>query len=70
MENRHDLVVDCRVTLADGYGERDAAQGRLKVCPRSPWRDCQHGVLLRRRLRQRSAEVAALHARNSRHRKR
>jgi hypothetical protein len=26
MENRHDLVVDCRVTLADGYGERDAAQ--------------------------------------------
>jgi len=26
MENRHDLVVDCRVTLADGFGERDAAK--------------------------------------------
>ena len=25
MDNRHDLVVDSRVTLADGYGERDAA---------------------------------------------
>ena len=26
MENRHALVVDCRVTKADGYGERDAAK--------------------------------------------
>ena len=26
MENRHALVVDCRVTQADGYGERDAAE--------------------------------------------
>jgi hypothetical protein len=26
MENRDDLVVDCRVTLADGFGERDAAK--------------------------------------------
>jgi transposase len=26
MENRHALVVDCRVTQADGYGERDAAK--------------------------------------------
>jgi IS5 family transposase len=26
MENRHDLVVACRVTVADGYGERDAAK--------------------------------------------
>ena len=25
-ENRHALVVDCRVTQADGYGERDAAK--------------------------------------------
>jgi len=37
-------------------------QGRLKVCPRRPWRACQHGV--------RSAGMAALHARNPRHRKR
>ena len=33
MENRHDLVVDCRVTLADGYGERDAAQEMAADCP-------------------------------------
>ena len=26
MDNRHHLVVDSRVTLADGYGEREAAQ--------------------------------------------
>jgi hypothetical protein len=26
MENRHDLVVDFKLTAADGYGERDAAQ--------------------------------------------
>jgi transposase len=26
MENRHALVVNCRVTQADGYGERDAAK--------------------------------------------
>jgi transposase len=26
MDNRHDLIVDCRVTLADGYGEREAAR--------------------------------------------
>jgi IS5 family transposase len=32
MENRHDLVVDCRVTLADGYGERDAAQEMAADC--------------------------------------
>jgi hypothetical protein len=33
MENRHDLVVDCRVTLADGFGERDAAQEMAADCP-------------------------------------
>ncbi|MCS5694004.1 IS5 family transposase [Cyanobium sp. FGCU-6] len=33
MENRHDLVVDCQVTLADGYGERDAAQEMAADCP-------------------------------------
>jgi hypothetical protein len=33
MENRHDLLVDCRVTLADGYGERDAAQEMATDCP-------------------------------------
>lgn len=27
MENRHALVVDCRVTLADGFAERDAPTG-------------------------------------------
>jgi hypothetical protein len=32
MENRHALVVDCRVTLADGYGERDAAQEMAADC--------------------------------------
>jgi hypothetical protein len=26
MDNRHDLVVDCRVTQATGTGERDAAK--------------------------------------------
>ena len=26
MDNRHALVVDCRVTKADGYGEREAAK--------------------------------------------
>ena len=26
MDNRHDLVVDCRVTQADGYGERVTAK--------------------------------------------
>ena len=26
MDNRHHLVVDCRVTLTDGYGERNAPQ--------------------------------------------
>jgi IS5 family transposase len=26
MDNRHDLIVDCRVTLADGYGEREATK--------------------------------------------
>jgi hypothetical protein len=33
MENLHDLVVDYRVTLADGYGERDAAKGMGTGCP-------------------------------------
>jgi transposase len=33
MENRHDLVVHCRVTLADGFGERDAAQEMVADCP-------------------------------------
>jgi transposase len=33
MENRHALVVDCRVTLADGFGERDAAQDMAADCP-------------------------------------
>jgi hypothetical protein len=33
MENRHDLVVDCRVTLADGFDERDAAQEMAADCP-------------------------------------
>jgi len=26
MENPHELVVACRVVLADGHGERDAAK--------------------------------------------
>ena len=26
IENRHDRVIDCRVTLADGFGEQDAAK--------------------------------------------
>jgi hypothetical protein len=26
VDNRHGLVVDCRVTQADGYDERDAAK--------------------------------------------
>jgi len=26
MDNRHDLIVDCRVTAADGYGDRGAAK--------------------------------------------
>ena len=26
MDNRHDLIVNCRLTQADGYGERDAAK--------------------------------------------
>lgn len=25
-DNRHDLIVDCRITPANGYGERDAAK--------------------------------------------
>ena len=33
MENRHNLAVDCRVTLADGYGERDAAQELAAEAP-------------------------------------
>jgi transposase len=32
MENCHELVVDCRVTMADGYGERDAAQEMAADC--------------------------------------
>ena len=32
MENWHDLVVDCRVTLSDGYGERDAAHEMAADC--------------------------------------
>jgi len=37
MENRHGLVVDCEVTHADGYGERDAGRelmGRIIRKPR------------------------------------
>jgi transposase len=37
MENRHGLVVDCEVTHADGYGERDAGRelmGRITRKPR------------------------------------
>ncbi len=26
MDNRHDLILDCRVTPAHGYGEREAAK--------------------------------------------
>jgi hypothetical protein len=26
MDNGHDLLVDCRVTLADGYGKRETAK--------------------------------------------
>lgn len=33
MENPHELVVDCRVTLADGFGERDVAQEMAADCP-------------------------------------
>jgi len=32
MENRHDLVVDFKLTVADGYGERDAAQEMAADC--------------------------------------
>ncbi|MFM7674471.1 MAG: IS5 family transposase [Synechococcus sp.] len=35
MENRHDLVVDCRVTPADGYGEREAAKKMAADLPGS-----------------------------------
>ena len=28
IENRHDLVVDFKLTVADGYGERDAPQAK------------------------------------------
>ncbi len=51
-------------TLVKLHQMHPADQGRLKVRPRSSWRCCQHGLLLRRRLRQRSAGLAALHARN------
>jgi transposase len=33
MENRHDLVVDCRLTQADGYGEREAAKTMAAALP-------------------------------------
>jgi hypothetical protein len=33
MDNRHALVVDCRVTQADGYGERDAAKEMASGLP-------------------------------------
>jgi hypothetical protein len=32
MENRQDLLVDCCVTLANGFGERDAAQEMAADC--------------------------------------
>jgi IS5 family transposase len=32
MDNRHDLIVDCRVTQATGTGERDAAQEMAADC--------------------------------------
>jgi transposase len=33
MDNRHALVVDCRVTQADGYGEREAAKAMAADLP-------------------------------------
>jgi hypothetical protein len=33
MDDRHALVVDCRVTTADGYGERDAAEAMAADLP-------------------------------------
>ena len=33
IDNRHALVVDCRVTQADGYGEREAAKGMAADLP-------------------------------------
>jgi transposase len=33
MDNRHDLVVDCLITQADGYGERDAATKMAAALP-------------------------------------
>ena len=35
MDNRLDLVVDCRVSQADGYGERSAAQAMVFDRPSS-----------------------------------
>jgi transposase len=36
MENRHGLVVDCEVTHADGYGERDAGRELMSRITRKP----------------------------------
>ena len=33
IENRHDLVVDFKLTVADGYGERDAPQAKSSDRP-------------------------------------
>jgi len=33
MDNRNDLVVDCRITKADGYGEREAASEMVSALP-------------------------------------
>ena len=35
MDNRHDLVVDSQVTLADGCGERDAVQQMVTALGRA-----------------------------------
>jgi transposase len=36
MENRHGLVVDTRLTQADGYAEREAALAMLEALPQGP----------------------------------
>jgi hypothetical protein len=58
MDNRHDLIVDCRVTRATNSGERDAAKemtaelsiwpARDRLQPDPPGGNCPRRSLLRR----------------------
>jgi hypothetical protein len=38
MDNRHALIVDCRVTQATGPGERDAAKAMAADIPGAHWK--------------------------------